>query len=328
METKHGFIKLTPFEFENWVSTIRVGRTILKIQQHHTYIPNYSHFNGTNHFERQLAMKQYHTVQNGWQDIGQHFTIFPDGKILTGRSLEKSPACITNQNAHSICIENFGNFDSNGDKMTDAQKESILTVTAALCKRFNLSVDSNSVVYHHWFRLDNGLRTNGGVNTKSCPGTAFFGGNKVVDFEKNFKPLVIAKLNGTPPKTDVGSVLRFVCVTASKLNVRSMPNVNASIVKERPSLSIGAILRIYEIQDGWYKISSSQSNWIYGKYTKEVKRAEVTTSTLNVRTGPGVKFEKQYSLQKDEIVFVFEEDNDWFKIGLEDKWVSGKYLKF
>ena len=83
METKHGFTKLSPIEFENWISTIRVGRTILKIQQHHTYIPNYSHFNGTNHFERQLAMKKYHTVQNGWQDFGQHFTIFPDGSILT-----------------------------------------------------------------------------------------------------------------------------------------------------------------------------------------------------------------------------------------------------
>ena len=328
MEKKYGFMKLTPIEFENWISTIRVGRTILKVQQHHTYLPNYSHFNGSNHFERQLAMKQYHTVQNGWQDIGQHFTIFPDGSILTGRSLEKSPACITNQNAHSICLENFGNFDSNGDKMTDAQKDSILIVTAALCKRFNLPVDSNSIIYHHWFRLDNGLRTNGGVNTKSCPGTAFFGGNKVIDFEKNFKTLVIAKLNGTSPKTDVGSVLRFVCVTASKLNVRSIPNNTGSIVKERLSLSMGAILRVYEIQDGWYKISFSQSHWIYGKYTKEVKRAEVTTSTLNVRTGPDVKFEKQYSLQKDEIVFVFEEDNGWFKIGLEDKWVSGKYLKF
>lgn len=328
MEKKYGFIKLTPIEFENWISAIRIGRTILKIQQHHTYLPNYSHFNGSNHFERQLAMKQHHTVQNGWQDIGQHFTIFPDGSILTGLSLEKSPACITNQNAHSICIENFGNFDSNGDKMTVAQKESILTVTAALCKRFNLSVDSNSVVYHHWFRLDNGLRTNGGVNTKSCPGTAFFGGNKVVDFEKNFKSLVIEKLNGILPKTNVSLVLRFVCVTASKLNVRSMPNTSGSIVKERPSLSMGSILRVYEIQDGWFKISSSQSHWIYGKYTKEVKRAEVTTSTLNVRTGPDVEFEKQYSIQKGEIVFVFEENNGWFKIGLEDKWVSGKYLKF
>ena len=327
MEKKYGFMKLTPIEFENWISTIRVGRTILKLQQHHTYIPNYSHFNGSNHFERQLGMKQHHIVHNGWQDIGQHFTIFPDGSILTGRSMEKSPACITNQNAHSICIENFGNFDSNGDRMTDAQKESILIVTAALCKRFNLSVDSNSIVYHHWFRLDNGIRTNGGVNTKSCPGTAFFGGNKVADFEQNLKPLIITKLNGTIPKTVIDDVLRFVYVTASKLNVRSLPNVASSIVKERPSLSMGAILRVYKEQEGWCKISSSQSHWVSARYIKEVKRAEVTATTLNVRSGPDVKFSKSSSIQKGEIVFIFQEQDGWCKIGLEEKWVSTKYLK-
>ena len=327
METKNGFIKLSPKEFELWLSTIRVGRTILKIQQHHTYIPSYIHFNGFNHFERQLAMKQYHTVHNGWQDIGQHFTIFPDGSIVTGRSLEKSPACITNQNANSICIENFGNFDINGDQMRVEQRESILTVTAALCKRFNLQVDSNSIVYHHWFRLDNGFRTNGGVNTKSCPGTAFFGGNKVIDFDKNFKPLVIERLNNNV-KTDLNAVLYFVCVKLSTLNIRSLPNANSQKVTGRPSLVMGAILRVYEEKDGWYRISSSQSHWISSKHTKQVKRAEVNADTLNVRTGPDVKFSKSYSIQKGEIIFVFEEKNDWCKIGMDEKWVSTKFLNF
>ena len=62
-------------------------------------------------------MKAYHVTYNGWNDIGQHFTIFPDGLILTGRSLEKSPACIYGQNANAICIENLGNFDLGGDQM-------------------------------------------------------------------------------------------------------------------------------------------------------------------------------------------------------------------
>lgn len=60
-------------EFENWITQLRVGRTIMKIQQHHTYIPSYIHFTGMNHFERQQAMKNHHVNQNGWQDIGQHF---------------------------------------------------------------------------------------------------------------------------------------------------------------------------------------------------------------------------------------------------------------
>jgi len=137
---------------------------------------------------------------------------------MTGRSLEKSPACITNQNANSICIENFGNFDLNGDVMTTAQKDAIIAVTAALCKKFNLPVNSQSIVYHHWFRLDNGFRNNGAGGNKSCPGTNFFGGNKEQDCSANLLPLLEAKLNGVTIKTDDTAILKYVVVTANHLS--------------------------------------------------------------------------------------------------------------
>ncbi|MCA6422819.1 MAG: N-acetylmuramoyl-L-alanine amidase [Flavobacterium sp.] len=328
METKYGFTKMSLVEFENWISRLRVGRTILKIQQHHTYIPSYIHFTGSNHFERQLAMKNHHVNENGWRDIGQHFTIFPDGTVLTGRSLELSPACITNQNANSICIENFGNFDLNGDVMTTLQKESIITVTAVLCKKFNLLVHSNTIVYHHWFRLDNGFRNNGAGGNKSCPGTNFFGGNKVSDFVNNFAPLVTAKLLGHPIKTDTTSVLKYVCVTASVLNIRTAPKASSARAKERSSIEMGAVLRVYAEKDNWYKISHSMEHWVSGRFTQEVKRATVNTTVLNVRTGPGTHFPKTSSVLKDEQIFVHEESNGWCKIGLDDKWVSKLYLTF
>lgn len=328
METKFGFTKMTITEFETWISNLRIGRTILTIQQHHTYIPSYVHFTGNNHFERQLAMKQHHVNQNGWQDIGQHFTIFPDGSILTGRSLEKSPACITNQNANAICIENFGNFDINADTMSAIQKDCIIAITAALCKKFNLPVNSNSIVYHHWFRLDNGVRNNGTGNNKSCPGTNFFGGNKVTHFENNFAPLVIAKLNGYAIKTESTSILKYVCVMANVLNVRSEPNANAAKVSQREPLVLGAVLRIYEEKEGWLKISATLSHWISKKYTSEVKRATVKSAVLNVRTGPGTNFPKTTPVKKDDFLFVFEENNGWCKIGLDDKWVSKSFLTF
>ena len=81
METKYGFKKLSLSEFEQWLKELRVSRTVLTIQQHHTYIPSYILFDGDNHFERQKAMKDHHINANGWADIGQHFTIFPDGVI-------------------------------------------------------------------------------------------------------------------------------------------------------------------------------------------------------------------------------------------------------
>lgn len=191
--------------FATWITNLRVSRTILKIQQHHTFSPSYIHFDGNNHFERQRSMKDYHVQVNGWQDIGQHFTIFPDGSILTGRSLEQSPACIYGQNANAICIENFGNFDRGKDTMTDAQKQSIISVTAQLCKRFNIPVSSDVLVYHHWFDLQSGLRNNGTRNNKSCPGSNFFSGNKVEDCQANFLPLVSAALSSPPQDRQLGT---------------------------------------------------------------------------------------------------------------------------
>lgn len=326
METKHGFIKMNLAEFENWIANLRVGRTVLKIQQHHTYIPSYIHFTGFNHFERQLAMKNHHVNQNGWADIGQHFTIFPDGEILSGRSMEKSPAGILNQNANAVCIENFGYFDSGGDTMTTIQKSTIIAVTATLCKKFNLPPNSNTIVYHHWFRLDNGVRNNGAANNKSCPGTNFFGGNTVQDFDRNFAPLVLARIGGGQIKSDATAVNKYVCVSASSLNVRIQPNSTSAKANDRAAIKMGSILRVYDEQNNWLKISNSAQHWVSSRYTFEVTRATVNASSLNVRSGPGTIYPKNSSIIQGEEVFIYAEQNGWCKIGSGERWVSKQYL--
>lgn len=328
METRFGFTQMTLQEFETWLFQQRVGRTILKVQQHHTYIPSYVHFNGSNHFERQRAMKNHHVHHNGWRDIGQHFTTFPDGTIMTGRSLELSPACITNQNAHSLCLEHLGNFDRGGDVMTPEQQNTIVGMTALLCKRFGLQVHAQSIVYHHWFRLDTGVRNNGAGGNKSCPGTQFFGGNKVADAEAHFFPLVQSHLAGAPIYPSLPQVLKYVTVTVPVLNIRTQPNAQSSRVTERPSVTLGAVLRVFEERSGWYKISQSQSHWVAGRFTTQVQRATVKASTLNVRSGAGVSFPKVGSVSQGEEVFITEIHNGWCKISMEDHWVSQAFLEF
>ena len=66
-------------EFENWILELKIARTILTVQQHHTWRPSYSTFNGDNHFALQANMRNHHVHNNGWSDIGQHISIFPDG---------------------------------------------------------------------------------------------------------------------------------------------------------------------------------------------------------------------------------------------------------
>ena len=324
METKYNFTLMSIAEFETWLAELRVARTIITVQQHHTYSPDYKLFKGSNHFELQKAMRDYHVTHNGWENIGQHFTIFPDGTVMTGRPLERSPACIAGNNANSLCIEAVGNFDKNGDSMNDVQKECIVRVVAAICKRFGIPVGTDKILYHHWFNLTSGARNNGSGGNKSCPGSNFFGGNKVADCEKNFIPLIQNALAGTT--VSLPEVLKYVCVTSDTLNVRQGPVYTANLADDREAATFGAILRIYKEENGWYRISSSQEHWVSGRYTKDVIRATVNANTLNVRNQPGIQGLKIGSFKKNQEIFVFEDQDGWSKVSMEEKWVKTSYL--
>ncbi len=328
MEKKHGFLKFDSDEFINWLSGVKVGRTVLKIQQHHTFIPNYDNFKGSNHFVLQKSMWNYHVNNNGWSDIGQHISIFPDGVVVTRRSFERSPACIFGSNAHSICIENVGNFDTGKDVMNAAQRDSIINVTAALCKRFNVSVTTSGIIYHHWFDLDTGHRNNGigGVN-KTCPGTNFFGGNRVQDAQNNFLPLINTALGASTPSSP--RILRYGAVTASKLNVRSGPGANNPVANNRRPLSFGAVVRIFAERNKWYKISGKENHWVSGNYVSSVRKAVVTNaSQLNVRLGPGTSYGIVGTVDQNDEIFIETQEGSWSKLLTEEKWVSSNYLNF
>lgn len=327
MQTKLGFTLMDIAEFETYISNLMVARTIITLQQHHTYSPDYGLFNGRNHFELQRGMKNHHVNNNGWADIGQHFTIFPDGTIMTGRKMEQSPACIFGQNANAICIENLGNFDKGKDNMLQTQRDAIIRSAAAICLKFNIPVNTDRVVYHHWFRLSDGVRNNGGGGNKSCPGTGFFGGNKVADCEANFLPLIKNTLKGQT-NSNANTILKYVSVTARSLNIRKKPDSQSEKATDRAAATFGSILRVYKTQNGWYKIAGSKNHWVSGAHTADVLRATVSADVLNVRNQPSGAGLKLGELLAGEEVFVYEERNGWCKISVEEKWVSNHYLAF
>jgi hypothetical protein len=328
METKYGFTKMSLAEFEAWLPTKKVARTIITLQQHHTWSPNYFLFNGSNHFDLQRSMKNHHVHSNGWMDIGQHFTSFPDGSIVTGRSLENSPACILGFNSNSLCIEHLGNFDEGKDDMTAEQRGTIIKMSALICQKFGIAIHTDKVVYHHWFNLSTGARNNGTGNNKTCPGTAFFGGNKVHHAEANFIPLVKAALQ-TPVPIPPDALVKYVSVTATTLNIRTKPNADSPKVPNRPPASFGAVLRVFKIKDDWYKISSDSQHWVSAKHTTDVQRATVQVDdSLNVRNGPGKQFAKLETLTTNDVVFVYEDKDGWCRISVEERWVNKSFLQF
>jgi uncharacterized protein YraI len=323
MIQKYGFSLFDASDFHDWMTQQQVARTILYLQQHHTYIPDYSHFDGSNHFELQRSMQRVHRSHNGWSDIAQHFTIFPDGKVMTGRNLERSPAGIYGFNRHALCIENLGNFDLKGDLMRQEQRDAVVRVTASLAHRFAIPVHPDRIVYHHWFDLSTGVRTNGKGRTKSCPGTAFLGGNKVEDAESYFLPLVAAAQEPAAGRESVFP-LYYVAVSSNTLVVRSQPSTTGLKVTV---VEHGSILRVYGTDQGWYRIAARQEEWVWGAATCRVERAMVRGKQLPIRSGPGTHYRKLGALLEGQTVFLYERKNSWFRINAEpSKWVAGAFL--
>ncbi|WP_431785763.1 N-acetylmuramoyl-L-alanine amidase [Paenibacillus lactis] len=209
MQQQGQFILLNCHEFYEWLQQQTLTRTITLLQNHHTWAPNYTSFNGKNHFARLVAMKNYHVKTNGWSDIGQNITTFPDGMIAICRSFNVTPAGIKGANTGALCMEHIGNFDANGDSMSEEQKKTIAFINAALCEKLKLPITTEHIVYHHWYSSSgakvynfvNGKRLSG-TPAKSCPGTAFFKGNTVSDAKKNFIPLVKEAYNNLNKKDD------------------------------------------------------------------------------------------------------------------------------
>jgi len=250
-------------EFTAWLETAKVTRTIRLVQNHHTYKPDYSNFKGDNYLSMLKGMEAWH-LQSGFAEIAQNLTTFPDGKIAVCRALDTIPAGIKGANTGGICIEHVGNFDAGGDAMRDAHRQAIIDLNAALCRRFHLTPSTDTIVYHHWWDLVTGARTNGTGVTKTCPGSAFFGGNSVQNAQQNFIPLVAAALGKVKKPPKGGTLYR---VSASSLNVRSAPSSTATKVS---SLRNGVEVSVYEQKDGWGRVDAKNSLWVSMQFLEAV----------------------------------------------------------
>lgn len=192
-KTEGQFILMNRIAFEGYIKGLDISRSIKRIQNHHTYIPGYKDFDGTNHFDKCRSMKRSH-LKRGFSNIAQNLTTFNDGAIMICRPLKTIPAGIKGANTGGICIEHLGYFDKDKDVMTESHKKTIVWLNAILCEKFNLMPNDDSIVYHHWWNWS-GKRNNGAGGNKSCPGTNFFGGNKVEDARTHFIPLIQTELN-------------------------------------------------------------------------------------------------------------------------------------
>ena len=279
--TKYGFTKMTVNEFKSWIKQ-QGNYKYTGIQIHHTWKPDYSNFykaDGSHEDElvRQNNTKNYHVKTNGWADIAQHFTIFPNGVIVTGRKLSNTTASgIKGWNSNKICIEIYGNFDKGCDKMTEEQKQAIVAVYGELCKKFNITPSTSTLRCHAWF-------TSGGTylgdynsskSAKTCPGTNFMGfGNSKAAIQNNFIPLIqnYIKTGNTEIMKEVDNFTACGVYRIKSpdgvLNIRKGPGSSYEKVGQ---VKNGEAYTITKINGKWGYLKSG-AGWIHLDYTEKVK---------------------------------------------------------
>lgn len=292
MKTQGGFTLLeNEKDVKNWLAKQKVSRRITRLQVHHMDMPSYSTWEKTDkkvfsepHFGRTQSLDSY--GKSTWHDsdghghfIAQHFNVFPDGKITTGRNLNSTPIGIRKWNTNAICIEIYGCFDKGHDKMTSAQKKAVIYLYGELCKRFDIPVNTSHIRPHCWFTAGGTYlgKYNPSRSAKTCPGTAFWGYGCSPDgfshFIKDVKNYVDGKKAEPKKEETKATTKKFQIQTLDKLNVRKVADWNASAVttvKKGQILDVVAEVspkngstKMYKLESGLY-ITASE------KYVKKV----------------------------------------------------------
>ena len=289
MKTQNGFTLLNKNEIASYLAKQKVTRKITRLQVHHMDLPNYNTWEKTDkkvfsepHFGRTQSLNNYGKKTWNYSDghrhyIAQHFNVFPDGIITTGRHLNSTPIGIKGWNTNAICIEIYGDFDKGKDVMTKAQKEAVIALYGELCKKFDIPVNTSHIRPHCWFTAGGTYlgKYNSSRSAKTCPGTNFMGyGCSPSGFAK-FLAEVKAYVNGKEaPKEEVKptSFKKYIAKpTVDGLTCRKGPGVEYDKVTLIDTDIAVTIIGEYEAKDGGTWLKCKSGYYVNKKYMKFVR---------------------------------------------------------
>lgn len=98
------------------------------------------------------SVQDYHMRSNGWDDIGYHYVIMPDGKIYKGRADYRAGeyamgAHVGGHNANNLGVMLYGNFERQDP--TRAQLASAGQLVAWLAKTHDLKIERGRTLFGH-----------------------------------------------------------------------------------------------------------------------------------------------------------------------------------
>ena len=284
MKTQNGFTLFEKTsEIGPWLKKQKVTRTISRLQVHHMDLPNYSTWEKTDkkvfdepHFGRTQSLNDYGKKTWSYSDghgkyIAQHFNVFPDGKITTGRHLNSTPIGIKGWNTNAICVEIYGDFDKGKDVMTKAQKKAVIALYGELCKRFKIKPSTSTIRPHCWF-------TAGGTylgtynpykSAKTCPGTNFWGKGCSKD---GFAWFIQDVKNYIDGNKDTGSFKRYIAKpTVDDLNCRKGAGVEYDVECTINKDVAITIVDEVKAKDGGIWLKAKSGYYVNKKYMKFVR---------------------------------------------------------
>ena len=100
------------------------------------------------------GIQDFHMNSRGWADVGYHFMIDGEGRILEGRPVETIGAHAANANEGNVGIALMGDF--NKQKPTTAQLESLERLAAYLAVRYKIDTTQKGHLEGHrnWTHTD------------------------------------------------------------------------------------------------------------------------------------------------------------------------------
>ncbi len=145
---------------KNWTRHGITGRDISamngvdKITIHHEGWTPVTFTSAAAAYDRIENIRQIHTRDRGWADIGYHYIIDRAGRIIEGRPIQYQGAHVSENNPHNLGILVLGNFEQ--QKPSNAQVQSLGKFTKLMMQTHGVAARS--------------VRTHQEINPTQCPG--------------------------------------------------------------------------------------------------------------------------------------------------------------
>ena len=113
--------------------------------------------------------------------------------------------------------------------------------------------------------------------------------------------------------TGVAGAADYVSVVKDGVNLRSGPSTSHEILFQLPA---GYPLKVLEREKKWIKVSDYENDkgWIYAGLVSQTPYVIVKVNEGNVRSGPGINYDKIGKVVRDVILKKVNTDGEWFEI--------------